>query len=353
MTVSDMEMKITGGGHAQVWGHEDERPHKPGPEDIWQESVVLVWWDLKQKIGGFYRIGHEPNRPDGPHTVVWSVTYSPEGIFRKCSYLPTQDFDRMPDGQGAADAGLKFRFTDHAIWTLEHDGISADLHIHDYHPGIDGYPKHGDFADIAPKHMEVCGAIKGSLTVKGKRYEVDGVAVRDHGWGIRAWDTCVSHRWFVGTVGPELSWIGLALHSNMDDRGRPDELVSFGWVVRHNEITYAKSVDIVAHLETDALTIRGGVLTMELTTGETLVIEAEAQGPGAVMFHHDITCVETLCKMTVNGMVGAGDFEISNNASRGVRRPKVLKHGIMADGWQAEAKVDQVKDHHAALISAS
>lgn len=328
-------LKVVGPGQITEWGDADERPHAPGPQETWQESVVLVWWDVENAIGGFYRIGHEPNKDGGPRVALWSVTFTPEGIFRKNSYLPMQASDRTPDGQGAADGGLAFRFTDHAIWTIDVDGLSAELHVHDYHAGLDGYPKTGDLVDIAPAHMEVSGAVTGVLTVRGKRYEVNGRAIRDHGWGNRVIGTTVSHRWVVGTTGPDLFFLALGFHTIKDDREVPDELVKFGWAVKGGEVIFAKSLEIVAHIEIDAHTIRGGSVAMELNNGEVLDIRLQNLAPGSLFKQHDHFVVDNLCQFTTGeGATGIACFEVTNNACRGERRPTIAYNGVMKDGWQ-------------------
>ena len=65
-------MEVFGGGAVVVRGPEDEGRHPVEDHPNWQESVVLVWWDLGNQVGGFFRIGHEPNDASGPATSLWS-----------------------------------------------------------------------------------------------------------------------------------------------------------------------------------------------------------------------------------------------------------------------------------------
>ena len=69
-------MQMVGGGKMHVYPPEDEGAHPHGTEPNWQESVVLVWWDLKQSIGGYLRIGHEPNH-NGGEAVIWTNFITP------------------------------------------------------------------------------------------------------------------------------------------------------------------------------------------------------------------------------------------------------------------------------------
>ena len=321
-------MKVVGGGEIQVYDQADEGPHQAGPQELWQESVVLLWWDLKQSIGGFYRIGHELNHKDGPMIALWSNTISREGIFKKTTYLPLRPQDRIARGFGSGDGSLRFEHDGDCVWTLEDQDISATLRIHDFHPGIDCYPKRGAISEFAPHHMEVAGRVSGSLKVKGRRYEVEALGFRDHGWGVRDWASLLSHRWLAGVFGEDLSFCALSWHT-VDD-----SMAQFGWVVKRDTVIFARKLDIVAYVECDAMTTRGGRLRMTLTTDEVVEVEFEALAPSMMSFHHGIACVDTLCRISSGGRVGIADFETTANGQQGRRQPKNLaRDGISGNGW--------------------
>ena len=321
-------MKVVGGGEIQVYDQADEGPHQAGPQELWQESVVLLWWDLKQSIGGFYRIGHELNHKDGPMIALWSSTVSREGIFKKTTYLPLRPQDRMARGFGSGDGSLRFEHDGDCVWTLEDQDISATLRIHDFHPGIDCYPKRGAISEFAPHHMEVAGRVSGSLKVKGRQYQVEALGFRDHGWGVRDWASLLSHRWLAGVFGEDLSFCALSWHT-VDD-----SMAQFGWVVKHDTVIFARKLDIVAYVECDAMTTRGGRLRMTLTTDEVVEVEFEALAPSMMSFHHGIACVDTLCRISSGGRVGIADFETTANGQQGRRQPKNLaRDGISGNGW--------------------
>jgi len=75
--------------------------------------------------------------------------------------------------------------------------------------------------------------------MKDNEYKVDGLGIRDHGWGPRDWSTVYSHRWVAGTCGPELSFIAVSWHA-IDDT-----ISNFGWVIRGDKVTLAKKLDIL------------------------------------------------------------------------------------------------------------
>jgi hypothetical protein len=321
-------MEVVGGENLIELGPDHEGPHPQGDHEFWQESVVLVWWDLDQNVGGYHRIGHEPNWRDGPHFSLWNNLWSPEWLYKNSVFMPMQDEDRNADGFGAGDT-CSFRYIDNkAIWTVDDTDVSAKLVVSDFHPPVDVYPKDGGSlgGDFAPNHMEVSSSVTGTVSIKGKRYQVNGVGFRDHGWGKREWQAIVSHRWVVGTFGPDFSVLAMTFV------GSDNVLKQIGCVIREGKLTYAKDVDILTYMEADGLTHRGGSVKMTLTTGEVLDFECEVIAKGVVSWIHGIACVDTPCRMTCGERVGFCDFEMTNNALRGNYRPYFAMQAIEKNG---------------------
>lgn len=321
-------MEIIGGGNVLEYGPADEGPHQVGDHEAWQESVVLVWWDFDQGLGGMHRIGHEPNAIDGPSISLWNHICSRDWVFKRSARLPLRDEDRKINGFGGGDKGCSFEYTDHAVWKFNEDEIQGELHIEDSHVPVDIYPKKGGLGeDFAPNHMEVGGTVSGQLTVQGKICNINGLAFRDHGWGLRIWSALTSHRWVAGSFGKDMMFLATAFHSS------DEQLAGFGCVVRDNKLTYTRDIDILTYLEQDGLTHRGGMVTMTLSTGEVLVMDCIPLQQGVVSWIHGIACVDTLCEVKLNGMTGICDFEITNNALRGSHQPVVAVNGILDNGF--------------------
>lgn len=322
-------MEVIGGGTVHVYEAKDEGPHTPAQVKNWQESVVLVWWDAKQGVGGYYRIGHEFQTmgSEQPMVALWSNTITPQGVHHKTLHLPLRDQDRSASGFGSGDDTAHFDYDGQCAWTIEDQDLSVKLRVHDFHPSIDCYPKKGAISDFAPHHMEVAGRVTGTVVVKGVRYEVDALGFRDHGWGLREWTQLLSHRWVSGVFGPELSFCMLCWLA------ADDSMATFGWIVQHDTVTYAKDIDILSYMDRDGVCNRGGKVSVTLTTGEKLVIEAEPVAPCIVSWHHGIACADTLCTMRIGDKVGIGDFETTNNTLAGKRRPKNLVRGVIDNGW--------------------
>jgi hypothetical protein len=320
-------MRIKDGALLSLYAPEDEGHHRSGPQPDWQESVVLVWWDPKQRVGGIHRIGHETNRPEGPMAALWNVLISPAGVYRKTSYQPLLSGDSDGFLFGCGDDSCAYDVVDGCCtWTVADGEVSAKLRVEDAHAAADFYPKSGSLTDdFAPHHMEVSGRVVGELRIDGAVYPVDAVGIRDHGWGVRNWSSLLSHRWVVGALGDGTSFYAISWH------GADDSMASFGWVVRGDVVEYAKSLDILAFVEIDAASVRGGRVRIELS-GETLDIECLAVARSQLSYHHGVACVDTLCEMRCGDQVGYGDFETTSNIQAGTRRPVRMARGMSGDG---------------------
>lgn len=322
-------MKVEGDGRVVERGPDEEGRHEAGGNEFWQESVVLVWWDLKNRVGGFHRIGHEPNWRDGPIISLFNNIFTPDHIYKDTSTLPLRDSDKLRNGLGGGDT-CRFEYTDHAIWTLNAPDVQAELHVTDCHTPVDIYPKTSDLVrDFAPEHMEVGSTISGMLTVKGSVYTINGLAFRDHGWGKREWNGIVSHRWVAMSFGQQMTVLVMTFHSPSN------QLAKMGCVIRDNTLLYTRDIDILTYLEPDGLTHRGGHIELILISGEKMSFECEPLQKGVVSWIHGIAVVDTICKVTCGDLVGICDFEITNNALRGSYRPYLAINAIERNGLHA------------------
>jgi len=321
-------MQMVGGGKMHVYPTKDEGAHAHGSEANWQESVVLVWWDLRQSIGGYLRLGHEPNH-NGGEAVIWSNVVTPDHIFHRACEVPLRPEDLIDNGFSADGGALRFHHDGDCVWTIKEDGVEGILRLEDFHPAVDGYLKDGQsqVGSIGAHHVEVACRVRGRVTVKGQSYEIDGLGIRDHGWGVRDWDSVRVHRWTVGVFDRDHSFCALSVATHNE------RLVKFGWVVRGDKIIYADLVDTLVYVGPDGCTNRGGRVLMVLSTGERFEAHFEPLTPGLLSNHHTLACMDTLCRVRWGEKIGIGDFESTHNAHSGAKRLSVLDGGIVADGW--------------------
>lgn len=173
--------------------------------------------------------------------TLWNVLVGPGGMQKRVHYKPLREADLLPSGGfGGGDETCRAEFINGKhIWTINEGETTARLEFQDIGPNIDCFPKRGTMSDsFSAAHFDIPGAVSGTMTMKGKQYKINGLGVRDHGWGPRDWSTVYSHRWVAG-CGQELSFIAVSWHA-IDDT-----ISNFGWVIQGDKVTIAKKLDIL------------------------------------------------------------------------------------------------------------
>ena len=321
-------MKIVGGGEMHIYPPSDQLPHEPGPEESWQESFVLIWYDLKQSVGGFFRLGHEPHA--GRIQFMTNI-FSPEGIFHRSTSLPLRPEDRLENGFSNGEGSLRYEYDGaNIIWSLDELEIQARLVVDNWVPDINGFAPR----DRAPSdrfhrdHVDAACGVTGILTIKGVTYQVNALAIRDHGWGPRAWGGYLSHRWLLGVFDQHNSFLAVTRLTG------DTPIVRVGWVIRDGRAIYAEKVDVEAIILADAGTNRGGKLCMTLTTGEQFSVQFEPLTPCLASWVNGIICFDSLCRVRWGDKLGFGIFETTANLQNGTRKPGLLEEGtIWSEGW--------------------
>ena len=322
-------MEMLGGGKMHEYPATDEGPHKPGPQENWQESVVLIWWDANNAVGGYCRIGHEPNRKGGGEVAIWTAVHVPGQSYFRNADVPMKPGDRLKNGFGADNGSSTFQYDGQCVWTVKEPDVDLKLRLEDFHPAIDGYIKDGkaELGGIHTNHVEVACRVTGKLVAKGKTYNIDGFGMRDHGWGPRDWSMCIGHRWSVGAFDRDNSFCAVTMLLSTN------EIKRFGWVVRGDKVIYADKIDIIAYMANDCVSNVGGRTLMSLSNGEKFEVFFYPVAPAAPFYHRGVTCVDTLCRMTWGDRIGHGVFETSTNPQQGSHRPAVFDRGIGTNGW--------------------
>ena len=169
----------------------------------------------------------------------------------------------------------------------------------DFYPRTDFFGlAAGAIRDVASSHFESSGTVRGTVVLDGQPYDIDGLFHRDRSWGIRHWDTILSHRWVVGTLGPELSF-GLMTWHALDG-----SLRRFGYIVRDGQAEAAEDVDVVLAMEPDGVTYRSGTATWILAGGETLTLDCRPLD-AIVAERHGVTWVDGLCEISTKAGAGS------------------------------------------------
>jgi hypothetical protein len=323
--------------------HHFRQAPQPGPRK-WQDSTWLQWWDDKNKVGGVHRIGHEYNVPGGEMVAGWTNLIAPNGVFKNVTWLPLREADKLERGWGSGDDVARNEYVDgkHA-WFIDDkaNGVAAELTFEDYSPAFCTFPSSGrTVAEISSDHIDVGGKITGWIEMKGERFEVDGFGLRDHGWGYRDVNLILSHRYVTGCFGPDL-WFVCYSVMNANSEGSIEQ---FGWVAKDGVLHSAKKIDMVAYVENDGSTTRGGHISITLPDGDVMEVELEAAAPGIMCRVHNMFNNNTLCRATYNGRKGSGMFETSLNFHAGTREPQRMVGNLLHTGWYPGANTGRSRE---------
>jgi hypothetical protein len=296
--------------------------HRHDGNALWQESLALYWFDERAGVGGGHRLAHEPvsglaNRHSG---IVTSTGLRYRATDAALALGPS---DRAPDRLAAGPQSVRLD-EGGVVLELDEEECGYRLRFTDAYP-MSPYPGAPDsVAETAPHHYEASGRVRGEVRIGDECYEVDGLCHRDHSWGQRRWDWVLDHRWIAGTLD---TGVGFSIFTVHDREGG---FVSGGFVAIDGEVLPASDVDVVASLESDGVTYRGGTVQATTAAGP-LRLECRAVD-GFVWGHRELAYTDTICTVRSDRGDGFCCFEVANNPRAGTAAPTLALRGCLVDG---------------------
>jgi hypothetical protein len=311
------------------YSERDEGSHPVPDNPLWQESVLLHWYDQRQGIGGWHRIGHEANNQGG-RAAIWSFLFDRAGAwqYRRCGEVTLTAQDKLPSGFRAGPA-LKFEFkNDAAQWDVNDGPLSAHIECRNFYPLVDPFPLGDELAAKRfPNHFEVAGRVSGTVCYDGRELRIEGFGYRDHSWGQRDWENgMLNHRWFTGVLGDNIAFAAIT------GQAATGRLVRVGYLWRGGRVIPAKQVDVIAYIEPDGLTHRGGQLRLTLPDDEEFHVRFAARA-GVAFQRGTVVMVEMMCEAEGHGLKGYCDGEISTNPRNGKGPIMLALNAVSTDGF--------------------
>jgi hypothetical protein len=255
--------------------------------------------------------------------------------------IPIRSGDRSERVLSAGGGLCRYEYDDsdgRYLWTVEDKDVHMQLAMEDYHPGFGYYPEGAGAAvsQSSKHHIEAAGWVSGSVSVKGRTWQVKGLGWRDHSWGKRNWQSILAHRFYPAMFGREFSFFGVTL------LGIDGNLVKLGTIIRGDTVEATSDFDIVAHMGEDGTSNIGGEVTLRMN-GQSHLLRYHPVGKGAVSFHQGFPCVDTMCKVTMDGRQGVGLAETTHRAQGGTDRPHVFENspGVIENGLHSIRSADE------------
>lgn len=288
--------------------------HEKGDHTEWNESFYFNFYDPDRDACAFMRIGLKPNRDE---KSMFCFLLLPDG-----SVAGARAREACGDGRLSA-GGLSFeKLEPERLWRLRFDGAMATLpdmrpvradfdvsfgslnRVFDYRECVSG-EKELMAQSVASEHLEQFGRARGTITVGGRSYTVDGLGERDHSWGVREWTAPKMWIWLTAGFSDRCA---LNVTRLVVDRGEIDA----GFVHLDGENRPLAAVAIDTAYGPDG---GPGSLRMTLTDkqGRSYEVTAEVIKKVALPFEggdgREAVMHETLARYTFDGMTGYGIAE--------------------------------------------
>ncbi|PFG74897.1 DUF7064 domain-containing protein [Tepidiforma thermophila] len=269
---------------------EDDYTHPLGPEENFNESVYFNFFDRRQQMGGFLRIG---NRANEGYAEVTVIVYQPDGSalfnYKRPQISSNDEWNAgglkvevlvpgerlrttyegsvvyLKDPREMREPSVAFKENPHKRIRLDlvHEGVGP-IYGHVAEPGGAGAQN-----EFARAHYEQHMRVTGTLQVEdGPVLQITGHGLRDHSWGPRYWQSTPSYRWITGNFGDDL---GMVLSIVGDRVGGvfhkgPDTIIP------------VKQIDLETEYEENTNYHKALRATVTLANGETHRVEGTVRG---------------------------------------------------------------------------
>lgn len=305
-------------------------PHQPGEHIDWQESWVLVFRDRKSGCVGFLRTGAYPNQ--GITQTHWGMAL-PDGTRFRRHLLDRKMEDSDRTDIMASSGSMRFTIPDLAYARFEAwDGdAEVDLRLFDFFPSqqwsmLGMSRSHDGAGSEAHGHPESAGRVEGRVRFGELTFDVeDGIGYREHGFGPRVigsnpeeYFRCA--RAHFGTLGEALSYSMISLHL------ADGSFQKMGYVMMDGQRVELEDFHTVNITMADGFSPLGGWTDVRLVDGQHFRINVETID-GVVTSTHlnnggagsSGAGVEALSIPTWEGLDGVCDFNMIDNAHRGIQ----------------------------------
>jgi hypothetical protein len=274
---------------------EDDYTHELGPEPNFNESMYFNFFDPKQSIGGFIRIGNRANEGRAEVTVT---LYLQDGrvlfTFKRAPIEHNDAFDAGGARFEVIEPSQKLRSVyEGSVLDLDEPRNMTDprkaftespkrrIRLDLVHDAVG--PMYGSAGDkkesernadqqFAKAHYEQHMAVSGDLRIDDEVIRIDGFGLRDHSWGPRYWQAIESYEWLTMNFGADLGAMVSVI------RRDADHVRTGGVIVRNGEFEAIRNAEVSANYEENGLYHRDVTARIETTSGEKHVITGRVKG---------------------------------------------------------------------------
>lgn len=271
---------------------QDDYMHELGPEENFNESAYYNFFDSKQSMGGWFRLGNRANEGYAEMTVC---LYLPDGrvlfTFRRAPITNNDAFDanglrfeveeptqrhrttfegsvvELAEPRDMADPRRAFKDNPkkRVSFDLVHEAVGA---LYGSKAEKTAEPDRDAEKSFAKAHFEQHMHVTGSLHIDGEEIGIDGYGLRDHSWGPRYWQAIHSYEWLTLNFGPDLG--GMVSVIQRDPEGK--ERSAGGVLIRGMEMERIVDATIEAEYEDNGLYHKSVTARLKTEKGEELTL---------------------------------------------------------------------------------
>lgn len=320
-----------GAGGAPRFGDDDERPHDPGDQPEYSESMYFNAVDASTGYAVLVRMG---NRVNEGHSEVTVLAFLPDGgalfHYARVPITGVAGFDagglrfdveepgrqvrvhfdgtahRLVNGTDLADPGTALRDSPQLPLTLRLDyGSLAPLF--GLGAGEAGTAGMGGGEDVvAASHYEVPCRVSGSLEFGGELVAFNGLGIRDHSWGPRRWQGPRYWRWLSGMFDERTAFVAWAIR--VGEQRAPGS----GMLMTDGRVSSLVAVDVGTEYGAAPYYPKAMRLTLTAEAGQIVTATGEVLGIVPLRNRRDgVTArlAEVVVRFESNGRTGYGIAE--------------------------------------------
>ncbi len=265
---------------------EDDLMHELGPEPNFNESAYYNFFDTKESLGGWFRMGNRANEGQAEMTVC---LYLPDGRVAFTFGRP-----RIDDNDAHDAGGLKFEVlnpTEQHRTTFEGRCVLMDepRDMKDPSKAFKNNPKvqvafdldhraagplyghkseNNDGEDseesFAKAHFEQHMHVTGNVRIGDDVFAVDGYGLRDHSWGPRHWQAIHQYEWLTLNFGAELGAMVSIVQRDAEGKQRS----AGGVMIRDGEMDRIVEAEIEAEYEDNGVFHKSVTARVKTESGE-------------------------------------------------------------------------------------
>jgi bile acid-coenzyme A ligase len=314
---------------------QDDFMHPVSGDPSHNESMFFNFFDARQEIGGFVRIG---NRVNEGHAEMTFCMCLPGGDVLLQWGKPKIDSNAAFDAAGmrfaVVEPGRRFRVTysGSAVrmkdpYEMKDPGramrgnpscdVELDLEVTGMGPMIGsraGDPRTAVVFLDGVGHYQQALSARGTLSAGSDQWRLSTLGVRDHSWGRRVWSSIYRDRSIWLSFGPELSVIACKTWLHRDVR--PDEM---GCVIEGDRVVPLRSIRMRSRFKRDSYYHDAVRLELEDIEGRAFVLDGEVltyvplrhRTPG----HEIVYLGQAMTRFTLDGRTTIGLSEYFDAAS--------------------------------------